>query len=92
MFRAATHLMLRRLGLASVPNATPSTGIEREREEAKALLSTWLRDVPGKPLFFLVGFAFSDARAVPADTFILVTGPKGSGKTILVEEVLSDAR
>ncbi|KAL8283768.1 hypothetical protein RQP46_005200 [Phenoliferia psychrophenolica] len=62
---------LGRLGLSSVRNSAPSTGIEQERENAKELLSTWLRDVP--------------------DTFILVTGPRGSGKTALVEEVLADS-
>ncbi|GJN94730.1 hypothetical protein Rhopal_007821-T1 [Rhodotorula paludigena] len=49
-----------------------STGIEKEREEAKEQLQTWLLDRP--------------------DTFVVVTGPQGSGKTALVNEVLADGK
>jgi hypothetical protein len=67
---------LGRLGLTSARASTfdkgTTTGIEKEREEAKEQLEAWLRDVP--------------------DTFIVVTGPKGSGKTALVDEVLEDGK
>ncbi|GAA5851864.1 hypothetical protein JCM8547_000081 [Rhodosporidiobolus lusitaniae] len=67
---------LGRLGLTgrtalTLEQAT-GTGIEKERQEAKEQLETWLRDVP--------------------DTFIVVTGPQGSGKTALVNEVLADGK
>ncbi|KAI5481498.1 mitochondrial escape protein 2 [Pseudohyphozyma bogoriensis] len=61
---------LGRLGLTST-TVKASTGIEKEREEAKELLITWLRDIP--------------------DTFNVVTGPVGSGKTSLVDQVTSNA-
>ncbi|GAA6010157.1 hypothetical protein JCM10207_005643 [Rhodosporidiobolus poonsookiae] len=67
---------LGRLGLTggkvgALEKAT-GTGIEKEREEAKEQLETWLRDVP--------------------DTFIVVTGPRGSGKQALIDEVLHDGK
>ncbi|KAM0751298.1 hypothetical protein T439DRAFT_313608 [Meredithblackwellia eburnea MCA 4105] len=62
---------LGRLGFAAV-KANVTTGIEREREEAKAQLTTWLKDTP--------------------DTFIIVTGPRGSGKTALVDEVVAESK
>ncbi|GAA5941719.1 hypothetical protein JCM10213_008106 [Rhodosporidiobolus nylandii] len=66
---------LGRLGLTGKVSAldkASGSGIEKEREEAKEQLETWLRDVP--------------------DTFIVVTGPRGSGKTALIEEVLADGK
>ncbi|GAA5970333.1 hypothetical protein JCM11641_001668 [Rhodosporidiobolus odoratus] len=67
---------LGRLGLVGGKGANlekfTGTGIEKEREEAKEQLVTWLRDTP--------------------DTFIVVTGPRGSGKTALVDEVLADGK
>lgn len=63
---------LGRLGLTSRNARTSSTGIEKEREEAKEKMRNWVKDVP--------------------DTFIVVTGPKGSGKTALVDEVLEGGK
>lgn len=36
-----------RLGLSSSFGATPRTGIEKERQDAREMLEGWLRDVPG---------------------------------------------
>lgn len=63
---------LGRLGLTRGTMRSASTGIEKEREEAKEKMVNWLKDGP--------------------DTFIVVTGPKGSGKTALVDEVLEGGK
>ena len=48
------------------------SGIEKEREEAKQDLKTWLKGSP--------------------ESFVTVQGPRGSGKTALVDEVLRDGK
>lgn len=77
-----------RLGLSSSFGATPRTGIEKERQDAREMLEGWLRDVPGAFLS-LLAMRRSGADFVRTDTFIVVTGPRGSGKTGLIEEVIA---
>ncbi|GAA93978.1 uncharacterized protein L969DRAFT_92918 [Mixia osmundae IAM 14324] len=64
---------LDRLGFSTrSQSASPGTGIEKERQEAAAQLSTWLRDTP--------------------DTFIVITGPRGSGKHAVLDQALANQR
>lgn len=64
---------LGRLGLTDRKVGTSSTGIEKQREEAKEKLVGWI-------------------KGGPPDSFIIVTGPGGSGKTALVNEVLEGSK
>jgi hypothetical protein len=89
---------LGRLGLSGGKNdldaaaAAGRTGIEEERQQAKEQLSTWLKDVPGECGSECAWPTMLILRLRRTDTFIILTGPHGSGKSGLVDEVLGDGK
>ncbi|CEQ40813.1 SPOSA6832_02487, partial [Sporobolomyces salmonicolor] len=68
------------------------SGIEREREQAREQVEGWLKDVPGEWSSVNMLVMSKMLMFVKTDTFIIITGPRGSGKTALVDEVLADGK